>query len=222
MSTKKRLLIILSIYTGASLLYLAVLAIGSTSFFANAIMARTYTYSLFFPIYCLICGIFTRLLSCRLCVLTMSLLFNLAQLIISLYKFRLVYKLNYGIKNLGISYVLVSFALILLSYTIVSVVKWAIRHFKVKKIVGKLASENHMQKSINDPKFLKVYNKKTDRFEKYLVWNSKSGKQRTSAPIIYYDRVEMVAVDTDRHVYAFMTEPEKIKMSEFLQAAADG
>lgn len=219
MSTKKRIFIISMIYLGVSLFYFAVLAIGSASFFADAVYARTYTYSLFFPIYCVICGIFTRILSCKLGVLILSMGLNLSQLVLSLYKFRWIYELNYGVGNLGFSYVLVSYVLLLLGYVIAALLIWMVHRIRARKVVKAIAQKHHTQKSINNPLFLKVYNKRTNRNEKYLVWITKAGKYMSSEPIIYYDPVELLAVDSSRNVYAFMSQPDKIKMKEYLELA---
>jgi hypothetical protein len=216
MSTKKRVGIVLLIYLCVSLLYLGLLAIGSASFFADPKLSRTYTYSLFFPLYCVVCGIFTRILSCRKRVLLISMCANLVQLIFSLYKFRLVYKLNYGIQNLGISYVVVAYALLLVGYAGCSLIIFLIYRYKSRKSVRAIAKKQHKQHNIGEAMLLKAYNKKNNRNERYLVWKTKSGKTSSSEAIIYYDPVELIAVDSQHRVYTFVGDPVKIKMKEYL------
>ena len=216
MSTKKRVAIILLIYLGTSMLYFALLAIGSTSFFADPKLARTYTYSLFFPIYCIVCGVFTRLLSCRKRVLVISMIANLAQLVLSLYKFRWIYKLNYGIQNLGISYMIVAYALLLAGYVICSLIVFWLYRSRSRKTVKAIANKQHKQHNIGEPMLLKVYNKKSNRNEKYFIWKNKTGKVLSSEEIIYYDPVELIAVDSQHRVYTFWEPPTKITMKEYL------
>lgn len=219
MSTKKRLFIIAMIHFGVSLFYLGLLAVLSKSKNVDVIYVRTYTYSLIFPLYCAVMGVVTRLLSCKISVLLATLAMNAAQLILSLYKYRIVYKLDYGIANLELSYVLVSYAFLIVPYLIVSMIIYAVRRSKNIGTVKRIAQREHFQKYVEDPKFVRVYNKRRNRYEKYLVWKNTNDQYVASSAIIYYDSLERIMVDEDRNVYIFQSDPEKIPFKEYVNSA---
>ena len=203
-------------YFAITMLYISIVALGSKTAFEDPIYVRLYLYSLIFPLYCLAWGIATRLVSCKIEALVYSFALMMIQLIITLYSFRWIYSLDYGISNLGWSYVVMCATFMVIPHAIIHLIIALIDRTKSRKIVKKIAARKHSQKSVNEPRILKVYNKKNNRYEKYLLWKTKTGKWQSSERIIYFDFVELLAVDSNHNVYAFVERPTKIKLKEYL------
>jgi hypothetical protein len=79
-----------------------------------------------------------------------------------------------------------------------------------------LAMTNRKQTKIDKPMLLKSYNKRSNKYEKYLVWQTKSGKVMSSDKIKYFDVVELIAIDSKRNIYAMIELPQKISMQTYL------
>ena len=216
MSTKKRIAILATGYCAITMLYISIVALGSKSIFSDPIYVRLYLYSIIFPLYCGVCGLITRFVSCRPIGVVSSFALLNAQLITTLYSFKWIYDLDYGIANLGISYVLMCGAFFAIPFVLCHLAIVLIDWLKARKIVYRIAGTSHYQKSIDNPRTMKVYNKKRNRYERYLVWMSKAGKYRASERIIYFDRVELIAVDIDHNVYNFLKKPKKISLKEYV------
>lgn len=211
MTTRKRLILIAAVYFSITILALSVLALGAKTAFANHELIRLYIFSMLFPPYSIAWGIATRLISCRPCALPFSLVLMTIQIIAMLYGFRFIYdNKSYGIQNLGFSYVVITFVFMLIPFLVCHCIIAMADKIRARKIVMRIAKENRPQLSIETSFLMKVYNKKFNRYEKYLLWNN-GNKTKASERVIYYDYVELVAVDSSRRVYALKSPPKKIR-----------
>jgi hypothetical protein len=192
--------------------------LGAKSFYSDVKFVRELTYSIIFPAFCIICGIFTRLLCSKIWVLIYSFCLNGTILILSLKEMGWIHDADYGIHNIEQSYINYVWLLMLAPYVLISIIKWIKRFVGQRKIIKKVENKNKQsQKSVNRPMFMRVYNKKRDRKERYLVWISKKDRVATSDAIVYYDPVELIAIDENGIVYAFIEEPYYISTKEFVE-----
>lgn len=203
-----------AVYFSVTTVLLCILALGSKTSLKDHALVRVYVYSLLFPLYSILWGFVTRLFSCKPSALLYSLALMTTQIIVVLYGFRFIYKNQaYGLENLGLSYVVITFVFMLIPYLICHGILFLIDRLRSNKVVARIARERKPQLSVENPLITKVYNKKYNRYEKYLMWNNGT-KTKTSDRIIYYDYVELVAVDSSHRVYAFKTPPKRTKEKE--------
>ena len=121
------------------------------------------------------------------------------------------------IEDIGPTYVLYAMAYFVGLYFIVTLTQVIIRFFKTRSIIKRLSERDRKQTKIDNPMYLKSYNKVTNRYEKYLIWQTAKGKIMASDKIIYFDKVELLAVDSQRNIYAMLEMPERISLREYIE-----
>ena len=229
MSTRKRLLIISAFHVIFFMLFVIFITISSRNWLENIQIGLQVTYSLIFPCFMIIVGIATRLLSTKPIAFIFSALLSLGNMCLTLLTFNVAYpketieaingmnsRLSI-IEDIGPTYVLYAMAYFVGFYLIVTLTQSIIRFFKVRSIIKRLSERDRKQTKIDNPMYLKSYNKVTNRYEKYLVWQTAKGKIMASDKIIYFDKVELLAVDSQRNIYAMLEMPERISLREYIE-----
>ncbi len=228
MSTKKRLLIISAFHVVFFMAFVIFIVFSSMGWLENIQLGLQFTYSLIFPLFMIIMGIATRLLSTKPISLAISAGLAMANMCGTLLMFNVVYPaeeieqingMNSSLSifsDIGPSYVAYAYAYFFVFYFLVWFIKKIINYFKCKKIINKLAATDKKQTKIDNPMYIKSYNKVTNNYEKYLVWISAKGKILSSERIIYFDNVELIAVDSKKTIYAMLEKPQKITIQEYL------
>lgn len=232
MTTKKRIFILGIIYAAFYACFLIFLALASKNFLSDIQMGLYITYSLIFPLFMIAAGISTYKLSVKPIAAIISLGLATATTLLSLPIFNLAYpeddikainglnpKLSI-IDDVGIDYIAYILGMLVVGYLIALFASYLTYKIKGYKICTKLAEKKRPQTKVDDPMLLKVYNKMTNKYEKYLIWRNKNGLQ-SSERIIYYDKVELVMVDSNRKIYAMLNEPEIISMRDYQQMLVD-
>ena len=148
-----------------------------------------------------------------------------------MYEFALVYSVDFGIQQLGVSYVATAVMYMLFGYCFVAVMRFVSTKLKDQKITTTAIRCSKVEFSleeakkeigfnttkVTDPKILNAYNKKKNRYEKYLVWVTKNGKILSSSRITWIDNVDLVVVDDRKSVYECTKKPKKISASEYFE-----
>lgn len=229
MSTRKRLLIISAFHIIFLMLFVIFITISSRNWLENIQLGLQVTYSLIFPCFMIIVGIATRLLSTKPIAFIYSLVLSLLNMCCTLLIFNIAYSkeaieaingMNSRlsiIEDIGPTYVLYAMAYFVGLYFIVTLTQVIIRFFKTRSIIKRLSERDRKQTKIDNPMYLKSYNKVTNRYEKYLIWQTAKGKIMASDKIIYFDKVELLAVDSQRNIYAMLEMPERISLREYIE-----
>lgn len=209
------------------MLFVIFLVISSHNWLKNVQAGLYFTYSVLILVFFSIMGIATRLLICRIHGFILSLGCCFLTLVLTLTTFNFVYspddiKAINGLQpnlsfseDVGFSYVAYSFAFFIGAYLITSLIFYCVRRYRANKEVEILAEKNRNQFRVNNCMLFSVFNKRLNRMEKYLVYTTKKGKMATSSALIYYDRVELIAVDSEHHIFAMIEEPKRISRREF-------
>ena len=228
MSTKKRLFIISIAYVVFTIFLFLFLLVGASTFLTDIKIALSLVYSLFIIIFYFGMGMTTRLLSCRFYVMLISFIEAMGLLAVSICFFNVypaadIYSLNAGdskfltpFKDIGITYFLYAAAVFLVAYYIVHFIIKIVDLFKVRKVCKKLERGNRPQIKINDVKILKNYNKISNKYEKYLIWRNRKGEIQSSEKLLYFDNVELIAIDSRKNIYAMIAVPQKITVKEYI------
>ena len=228
MSTKKRLLIISACYAIAFMLFVIILAFSASSWLDDIQIGLQFTYSLYFTVIAIGMGVATRLLSIKPSAIILSASLLMVSICGSLLIFNIAYpadeieKIN-GMNDklsifddIGPDYMFYIVGVLLVGYIIAMTCVKLKQWFKSRNIVKNLALVDHKQTKVDAPMYLKSYNKITNRYEKYLIWYNPKGKLMSSEKIVYFDSVELIAVDSKRNIYAMLERPEKISMKQYL------
>ena len=227
MSTKKRLLILSACYVLFLMLFVIFLVISSHNWLKNVQAGLYFTYSVLILIFFAIMGVVTRLIICRIHGLGTSLIWCFLTLVLTLTTFNFVYspddiKAINGLQpnlsfidDVGFSYVAYRFAFFLGTYLVTSLIFYCVRRYRANREVEILAEKNRNQVRVNNCKMFSVFNKRCNIMERYLVYTTKKGKMAVSSALIYYDKVELIAVDSEHHIFAMIEEPKRISRREF-------
>lgn len=227
MSTKKRLLILSACYVLFLMLFVIFLVISSHNWLKNVQAGLYFTYSVLILIFFAIMGVVTRLIICRIHGLGTSLIWCFLTLVLTLTTFNFVYspddiKAINGLQpnlsfidDVGFSYVAYSFAFFIGTYLVTSLIFYCVRRYRANREVEILAEKNRNQVRVNNCKMFSVFNKRCNTMERYLVYTTKKGKMAVSSALIYYDKVELIAVDSEHHIFAMIEEPKRISRREF-------
>ena len=228
MSTKKRLLIISAFHVVFFMLFVIFLVLSSRGWLENIQLGLQFTYSFIFPIFAIIFGVSTRLLLTRPSGIVASVIFMVAEVCGALLMFNITYPtedieaingMNSKLSifdDIGPSYIWYVFAYFAVAYIVTGIIVFIVNKIKNRRIIKKLTLIDKKQTRIDNPMYLKSYNKKTNKYEKYLIWITSKGKVMSSEKIIYFDVVELVAVDTNKNVYAMLEKPKKITIKDYL------
>ena len=229
MSTKKRLFIISMIYVAFAMFLFLLLLIGVKTFLTDINFALSLVYSLLIVVFYFGIGLATRLLSCKGTVLLISFIEAMLLLTFSICFFNVypsanIYLLNAGDstyltpgKDIGLSYFLYSAFVFLLGYYITHFIIKVKDYFKVRKLCNELSESSRQQIRINNVYILKNYNKLTNKYERYLIWKTKKGTLQSSEKLLYYDNVELVAIDAKKNIYAMIEVPTKINIKQYIE-----
>lgn len=230
MSTKKRILVIAIVHACFAILFLSFLLILSNGKNSTAESGLFWIYSLIIPIWCIIAGVITNCMSIKIGPLCFSLLVNVVHIIISMYEFAFAYKIDFGVQNLGFSYIGTASFFVLIGWLTVLIIK------KIKLIImnntiisetlgckkndlniqDKKAKSEVVTMSVNNPMVLKAYNKTTNRHEKYLIWINRKGKKASSNRIVWIDDVDLIVIDSDKVIYECNKKPKRISFEQYL------
>lgn len=228
MSTKKRLLILSAIHVAFFMLFVIIIVFSSRGWLENIQLGLQFTYSFIFPVFAIIFGIVTRLISTRPSSVVASCLLMLVEICGALLMFNILYPtedieaingMNSTLsifEDIGPSYLWYVYAYFATTYVATWFGVWLINKLKNRRIVKKLATLDKKQTRVDNPMYLKSYNKKTNKYEKYLIWITPKGKVMSSEKIIYFDIVELIAVDNNKNIYAMLEKPQKITIQDYL------
>lgn len=213
MSTRKRIFILSLWYIISFIVTFSTVVIIANKSGASSRYLNTTMFSLIIPIFSIICGILTKSLSCKYWVICFTILFNLAWIYGITETVNYVYEVSY---YFDLSYIFATIAYLLLGYILISALKYLYKSIKVRKIIKNIISQPKDYINVDgNPKLLKVYNKKSDAYEKYLIWTNKAGKIYSSEKIIYYDPIDLIIIDSKKKIYALITDPKKITPKEY-------
>lgn len=187
-------------------------------------------YSMTIPVICIVAGAATRFISSRLKVFLASCGMNVFMIMISMYLLGMIYNINFGVQNLGISYVASAIGYMLVPYVVLATFFAVKNYFRDAAILRKaigcrklkfdlyIMNREHRIKttSVQDPYVFRAYNKVTNRMEKYLIWMD-GDKMKSSARIIWIDRVDLAVVTEDKKIYACNAYPKKIGQAKLFQ-----
>jgi hypothetical protein len=229
MSTRKRLLILTLCHLAFLVLFVIFIVIASRTFMKDVQMGLSITYSLIIIAFFAIMGVVARKLSCRFFVIPFGLFLCWSTITLTLTSFNLAYSPDdikaingmnpqlSAFEDIGWSYIIYSFAVFVGFYAITAFIIFIKQKIKANRVVDKLAESKKPQLKVTEAMFLKAYNKRTNTFDKYLIYRNNKNKLCTSARIIYYDSIELIAVDSDHRIFAMFEEPTKISRKEFVQ-----
>lgn len=229
MSTKKRFLIISAYFLACLMLMFSYIMLADSSTTEKATLILKITFSLFAAGAVFIGGIFTRIFSCKPWVFFVGIIYSVIVSIIPLYfcnwafTEEIILILNNGdspsfsiTRDVGLSYFIYIVAIFVGTYIITHLCYKFANWWSGRSLMKELAMTNRKQTKIDKPMILKSYNKRSNKYEKYLVWQTKSGKVMSSDKIKYFDVVELIAIDSKRNIYAMIELPQKISMQTYL------
>ena len=228
MSTKKRLFIISMLHVAFFIFLALFLLIGSGTFLTDIKVALSLVYSLFIVVAYFGIAIATRLLSCRGYVMLISFAEAMLFLAFSICLFNVypatdIYSLNAGdskfltpFKDIGLSYFIYAAIVFLVGYYLVHFIIKIVGKIKVRKVIKELSASKRQQIKINNVYILKNYNKLTNRYERYLIWRNRKGDIQSSEELLYYDDVELLAIDSRKNIYAMIDVPTKITVKQYI------
>jgi hypothetical protein len=191
-------------------------------------------YSLIFSVFLIGMGITTRIMSCKIWPLVLSCGMAMLTVGVSIYYYNwsysedAIYSATGGLgtklsmfTHIGPDYFLYCFWMFVGSYLITVFAIAIIRKIKSKMLYNRLSKKDLKQTEANSPKFLKSYNKVSNRYEKYLVYLDAKGRLCTSEKIRCYDVVDLIVIDINNKIYAMIEKPKKISMKEFVLLASE-
>ena len=134
-----------------------------------------------------------------------------------------IYSLNAGdskfltpFKDIGLSYFIYAAIVFLVGYYLVHFIIKIVGKIKVRKVIKELSASKRQQIKINNVYILKNYNKLTNRYERYLIWRNRKGDIQSSEELLYYDDVELLAIDSRKNIYAMIDVPTKITVKQYI------
>lgn len=228
MTTKKRIFIISMLYLAFGIFLALLLLIGASTFLKDIKIALSLVYSLLIIVAYFCIGIATRLLSCRGYVMLISfaeamLLLAFSICLFNVYPAADIYALNAGdskyltpFKDIGISYFIYAAIVFFVAYYLVHFIIKIVEKIKVHKVIKELSSSKRQQIKINNVYILKNYNKLTNKYEKYLIWRNRKGDIQSSEELLYYDDVELLAIDARKNIYTMIDVPTKITVKQYI------
>lgn len=230
MSTKKRFLIISAYFLAVLMLIFSYVTLADDSTTEKATLILKVTFSLFAVLGVLIGGIFTRIMSCKPWVFFTGIIYSIIISLMPLYFCNIAFTeetiliLNNGdspsfsvARDVGSSYfwyiVLLFVGAYILTHLIYKFCEW----FSGRRLSKELSMTNRKQTKVDNPMIVKSYNKRSNKYEKYLVWQTKSGKWMSSDKIRYFDVVELIIIDSKRNIYAMVETPQRISMKTYIE-----
>lgn len=230
MSTKKRFLIISAYFLAVLMLIFSYVVLADDSTTEKATLILKVTFSLLAVVGVLIGGMFTRIMSCKPWVFFASMFYSVVVSLTPLYFCNLAFTeetiliLNNGdspsfslTRDVGASYFWYIIAVYAGAYIFTHLIYKFSEWFSGRKLTKELSMANRKQTKVDNPMIVKSYNKRSNKYEKYLVWQTKNGKWMSSDKIRFYDVVELIIIDSKRNIYAMVEPPQKISMKTYIE-----
>ncbi len=230
MSTKKRFLIISAYFLAMLMIIFSYVVLSDDSTTEKATLILKVTFSLLAVLSVLIGGIFTRIMSCKPWVFLVGVVYSIILSLSPLYFCNLAFTdetiliLNNGdspsfsiTRDVGASYFWYIVALFVGSYILTHLCYKVCEWWSGRRLSKELSMANRKQTKVDNPMLVKSYNKKSNKYERYLVWQTKSGKWMSSDKIRFYDVVELIIIDSKRNIYAMVETPQKISMKTYIE-----